>query len=319
MSNRFALFCGVALLFAVSPACAGEDAGLPKGTSLSVAVSPTRVTVGDRIVYNLTAQLPPGTELLPPSVPSRAGGFSITPLGKKEAKGSISYVYELRTYETGDKLIPAPELVFKNSRGGTSRISPGSVPVVVESVLGAEAKDIKDIKPPLDLAYFPAGLLLGTLAACAVAAAVILVLRRRKTGKPAAPSAAMPPHVIAYRALERLLAMKLISQGRVKEYYIRLSDIVRRYVEGRFGIKAPDRTTEEFLAEVGVSGLLDPRSRALIGDFLEQSDMVKFARYGPSDNEINGAYDAAKRFVDETCNTATKVTSYGFRVKRDRR
>jgi len=301
------LWCATILV--ATAAVGGSEsarAWLPEGVRVSASVNPTRMTIGDRILYTLTVTAPEGIEIARPSVPGEAGGFRIMPLGLRQGKGTISYLYDLRMYETGEKLIPAPVVVVKNRDGRTASLSPGTIPIVVESVLSADSRDIRDIKPPLELGYIPMRLFVWVLIGAAlVAGAAILFLRRMRERKVAAPPL-LPPHLAAYAELDRLLAMNLISQGRVKEYYIRLSDIVRRYIEGRFGLKAPDRTTEEFLAEAGASGLLDARARTLVGDFLEQCDMVKFAQYGPTGDEITGAHAAAKRFVDETAPVRTK-------------
>ena len=70
-------------------------------------------------------------------------------------------------------------------------------------------------------------------------------LLRRKAG--AEREEKIPAHEQAYRELERLLARELIEKGQVKEFYAGVSGVLRRYIENRFGLKAPERTTEEFL------------------------------------------------------------------------
>ncbi|MDD5556851.1 MAG: hypothetical protein PHN82_06325, partial [bacterium] len=132
----------------------------------------------------------------------------------------------------------------------------------------------------------------------AVAAAAAVLRRRRRRGPPAAP--ARPAHEIALEEIARLLAADLPGRGLVREFYASLSDIVRRYIERRFGLNAPDRTTEEFLLEAGAAGGLPERERGLVGDFLARCDLVKFARYGPRAGEIAGAAAAARRFIEET-------------------
>ncbi len=94
--------------------------------------------------------------------------------------------------------------------------------------------------------------------------------------------------------------MDLISKGRIKEYYYRLSNIVRHYIENRFNLMAPERTTEEFLAEMMVTGKLTEDHKELVGNFLEHCDMVKFAAYGPDSREIENSFNSAKKLVDET-------------------
>lgn len=285
----------------VAPAASGRIE-----VSVVAHASPTRVTVGDRILYTLGVAVPKGTSVTFPSVGQLLGDFRVRDLGRSSSAGSknerdeFTQVYEMRVYKTGERFIPSMTVALKNMQGETQRIETGEIAVRVESVLDKEAKDIKDIKPPLALAYAPGLFFLWIALGGAAVAAAIVWVRRRKSGKTVLQPPPPPPHVIAYEELKRILAMNLVAKGRVKEYYIRISGVVRLYIEGRFGLRAPERTTEEFLDEASRSGLLDARARTLVGDFLESCDMVKFARYGPSAGEIDEAYKSARRFVDET-------------------
>src|SRR5207245_506058 len=82
--------------------------------------------------------------------------------------------------------------------------------------------------------------------------------------KRAAPSAPRrPPHEIAAAELERLRGRRLVEHGAFKEYYSALSDIVRRYLEDRFKLRAPEMTTEEFLLATARDGRLMPAHRAV--------------------------------------------------------
>jgi len=65
-------------------------------------------------------------------------------------------------------------------------------------------------------------------------------------------------------------------------------------------VRAPEMTTEEFFAALRGSEILSAAHKNLLKDFLALCDIVKFARYGPTTDEIDRSYDAAKRFVDET-------------------
>src|SRR4029077_9600432 len=89
-------------------------------------------------------------------------------------------------------------------------------------------------------------------------------------------------------------------QGLFKEYYSALSGIVRAYVERRFGVRAPEMTTEEFLLTTARGGRLQGAYRALLGEFLGQSDLVKFARHVPTLADSERAWASARRFVEET-------------------
>jgi len=76
--------------------------------------------------------------------------------------------------------------------------------------------------------------------------------------------------------------------------------IVRRYLEDRFVVRAPEMTTEEFLEATARSAVLQPGQRQLLGDFLAESDLVKFARHVPTLADSDRVLGAAERFVDET-------------------
>ena len=86
----------------------------------------------------------------------------------------------------------------------------------------------------------------------------------------------------------------------MEEYYVTLSGIVRHYLEGRFGLRAPEMTTDEFFELMSGDGTLVRAHKELVNEFLAHCDLVKFARYGPSSEEIGGAYGAAVRLVRET-------------------
>ena len=69
---------------------------------------------------------------------------------------------------------------------------------------------------------------------------------------------------------------------------------------GAVGSLFPERTTEEFLLEMTVTGKLSGVHKELVGNFLEHCDMVKFAAYGPDSREIESSFNSAKKLVDET-------------------
>src|SRR5262249_34141795 len=100
--------------------------------------------------------------------------------------------------------------------------------------------------------------------------------------------------------LVELKRRNLIAAGAFKEYYSTLSDIVRAYLEQRFRLRAPEMTTEEFLLTTAREGRLEPVHRRLLGEFLSESDLVKFARHLPTIADSERAWTAARRFVDET-------------------
>ncbi len=164
------------------------------------------------------------------------------------------------------------------------------------------AEEIKDIKPPVffPYSYMPLIIIFSLVLLATSVFLVKLFLNKIKKGQKEFAYPSKPAHQIAYEALELLRNKNLPVIGNVKEYYIDLSDIVRHYIENRFDIRAPEMTTEEFLFSLRDSGDLTGTHKNLLKEFLSHCDMVKFAKYGPTQEEIEGSFNVAKKLVDET-------------------
>jgi hypothetical protein len=101
------------------------------------------------------------------------------------------------------------------------------------------------------------------------------------------------------RARQKLQeALAFIAQP--KPFCTLVSDTVRFYLEERFEFRAPERTTEEFLHELRGTNLLLPDQKESLGEFLQQCDLVKFAKYEPGEPELRGMHGSAVRLVEET-------------------
>jgi len=160
--------------------------------------------------------------------------------------------------------------------------------------------DIKDVKPPMGLPdLWWLWLLLGLMAA---AVGIYFWLRRKKLPpEPLKPQVSeLPPWEKAYQQLEALRGDNLLDQGLFKEFFTRVADIARHYMEGRFNIRAPHMSTEEFLYYLGISGHLNDTQKTALTEFLNSCDMVKFAKYAPTITEAWKNFDLAKRLVDDT-------------------
>ena len=117
-------------------------------------------------------------------------------------------------------------------------------------------------------------------------------------------------HDDAIEALRRLRRRELLENGAVKEYYSSLSDIVRAYVEGLAEIPASRMTTEECVLSSARSDRIVAVHRALLGDFLLEADLVKFAHHLPSPADAERAWSWALRFVDETSAAAREESMH---------
>jgi hypothetical protein len=130
----------------------------------------------------------------------------------------------------------------------------------------------------------------------ALCAGAWLAWRHWKKAAAAAAPPSIPPHVRARRALDAALA--LLSDP--KAFTIAVSGAIRSYLEERFEFHAPDRTTEEFLHELKGTNLLTTEQKLRLGDFLATCDLIKFARYEPTETELRAMHAAALKLVNET-------------------
>ena len=151
-------------------------------------------------------------------------------------------------------------------------------------------------KPLIEIAngWFWVWVAVGVIALVAIAIVAWNYYRKKAAAPVFVPP--VPPHIRARRALER--ALSLISEP--KPFTTTVSDTLRIYLEERFSFRAPERTTEEFLYEMQNSRLLTTDQKASLADFLSQCDLVKFAKYEPTETELRNLHAAALRLVNET-------------------
>ncbi len=173
-----------------------------------------------------------------------------------------------------------------------------SSPVLVRPPLpaAADTNDLRPIKPPVEI---PSGWewLVWTLAVLAVAVALFFLFRwwLRRLATPAIVPV-IPPPVRARQRLEQ--ALQLLADPRL--FCIAVSDALRVYLEERFELRAPERTTEEFLVDLQTATHLNDAQKRSLADFLERCDLVKFARFEPTESALSELHESALRLVDET-------------------
>lgn len=174
-------------------------------------------------------------------------------------------------------------------------------------------KTIYDIKQPLPMpvkvAEFAGYTGVGLLIAALVAGTILLIVRavRRKSGAESTKPKELP-HVVAIRHLEMLHNQKLWQNGKVKEYYSRLTEILREYLAGRYGVGAMEMTTDEIVTAMK-SLNLSAKHIAQLGTLLTESDLVKFAKYLPSEEYHEEAYNTVYYFVEESKEIAEEIVA----------
>ena len=141
-----------------------------------------------------------------------------------------------------------------------------------------------------------------------VAGIVLWLVTQRRTKVHPDPRR-LPAHIIAREAIKRLNERGYIEQAACEPFFLELSAIVRRYIVDRFDVDAPDLTTEEFIETARHSKRLSAGQHELIREFLEQSDLVKFARAQPEGATMERALEAAIRLIVETQEKGTSKTA----------
>ena len=156
--------------------------------------------------------------------------------------------------------------------------------------------DLRLLSPPepFHLPYWP---VFASLVAIVLIGWIIRA-RRAKSTAHSVEDALLKAHADALAELERLFA--LIDREQSRPYAIESSAIIRRYIEARFDLDAPTRSTEEFLTEAQRSPKLAPEYQTLLTDFLQCCDLLKFARTLADRNELVKLHESAIRFVKET-------------------
>lgn len=291
-------------LAAAAPAIAAEA---PPVVVTARAV-PDTATIGGHVRYEVEVSAAPGVEVVLGQPAERLGPFEVVDFGEEPAavrdgRRVVTRWFTLVGFDVGNHLVESPPVAYRTAGSDLVRVEPVETRISIDGLVGdaLEQAKLRDIAPPMPIPVDWRGPLLvggGVLLVVALGAAGWWLVRRRRARAPGPPPVA--PHVRAMAALAALEAERLPERGEVKAYYAALSDVVRHYLEDRFGVRAPEMTTEEFLVAAARGAALSATHRGLLADFLRECDLVKFARHRPGADAAARAMDAARRFVAET-------------------
>ncbi|HRH56644.1 MAG TPA: hypothetical protein PLS10_03255 [Chitinophagales bacterium] len=227
-----------------------------------------------------------------------------TPIDTVKKAGQYEYhqLVNLIVFDTGKILLPQFQF-FVNNNGKVDTILSEAILVHVAGVKIDTTKDIKDIKEPLKIPLTFQEILPYLIGAfiLAILAGVItwFFMERKKKQKPVDEKYLLPPHVWAFKELDKLQQEKLWQTGEVKNYYSRLTDIARTYIELRYKIPAMEKTTDELMASMH-KGMMKQSLKKELNEVLVLSDFVKFAKAQPDFMENENAFKIIKDFIDKT-------------------
>jgi hypothetical protein len=271
-------------------------------------VEPRRVLLGAPLVYEL-ALTHPKEHRYELATEGALGAFEV--LGQERSRDDAgqravtTFRVRLALYELGEH--PLPELAFEVATPeGRGRFRTRGPSVEGVSALPPDAQAqgaaLKDLKPPEDVpvrSWRLLGWLAGGLLALGAAYALWRLWRRPRPSAPAVVAPALPLEERTLAALQALGAEGLPARGLHKEFYSRLTDVLRGYLGERYRFEARECTTGELVSvlhRLRAGGLpLEP-----LRDFLEEADLVKFAKMQVDASACDAALAFGRRLVTAT-------------------
>ena len=297
---------GIILALMISATAWAEETPSPFLVNTEIALSTNTIYIGDPVKATLTVQHPKGSQIDLPDLQKgkeiRVRDQHVTVNDEHPDYTQTMVDYTLTSFDVGNHVLSSGIVAVATSDGELLKSAFPFALIEVKSALTNENANMHDIK---DLATWPGRILIWVyvLILVIIAAALVGILAKHFLNKPRTILHMPPPppaHETALQALNILKAKGWIEALNIEPFYIELSDIVRHYIEARFDIHAPEQTTEEFIRETATSNILSMDHQSLTQQFLEQCDLVKFARYRPEKTDMTNAYDSAERLVQET-------------------
>ena len=261
------------------------------------------IRIGEQTHIRLQVSCPKGKNILwPVLADTLIKGLQITNRSKTDTikSDTLRHSSEIRleqnitltSFDSGYYAIPP----FRFYPGGDTT-HPLLTEAILLRVVGMKVdttQAIKDIKQPVDAPFdwhelIP--MIKWVLAGVAVLLVIIMFLRyfiKKKKVSPEPVKIQEPAHLLALRNLEKLRDQKLWQEGKLKEYQSTLTDILRLYIEQRYGICAMEQTSEEILSSLR-SLPLGEENRSRLKQIFFLADLVKFAKQNalPGENEMS--------------------------------
>ncbi|MCX6826257.1 MAG: BatD family protein [candidate division Zixibacteria bacterium] len=276
------------------------------GITIETSVDKSEIYIGDLINYRLSIIHDSNIILTPPPIGANLGTFDVKDYQidqtVKQKNGQIKSEsrFLLTTFTTGEYVIPPIPIEFRRPDGTVNYLISEPTIIRVKSLLAdsSDSADIRDIKEPLAfktsraLYYYLAGaalLLLGGY--------YIYWLIRKRRSHPAALVDLRKPWEIAYSDLALLKEKNYQAEGKCKQFYVELTDIIRAYLERIYERPVLDMTTEEFLGNIVESAIADGLY-ARLKSFLQFADLVKFAKLMPETEKVQSDFEEAVGMVE---------------------
>ena len=304
----------LSLLLAVTPVLAPVDAGTVKPLEPVVPLriertaTPLQAPLGTPFVYELVLQHLP-TQRYELRAPKDLGPFELLEVQRSRLDGkdraTTRFRLKMSLFELGKHTLPTLTFDVTDADGVRPYVTEG-IEVEAVSALPPDAQqkgaELMDIKGPEEVPIRSYRLLWGALGLIAAAVGGVFLYRYLKRPRPLKAELLPPPLPLATRtrnALEALREENLPAHARGREFYFRLSDIVRAYLGERYGLEALECTSSELLEKIrrlSVPAL--PREE--LHAFILQADFVKFAKFPVTEVDCANALEFGFTLVQKT-------------------
>jgi hypothetical protein len=272
----------------------------------SASLDTTQYRIGEWIPLHLEVTTPKNTQITWPLIDNHIEELEVlrrTEIDSIQSDQATTWkqILTLTAFDSGFYAIPAFDFIIENDT-----VSTRAMVLRIHSVdIDTSQLDIKPIKEPIEAPLTFKEILPYLLGALGLIALLILayILWKKRKQRPIAevaqPEITIPPHEWAEQELQKLKREKLWEHGETKAYYIRLTDILRRYIELRYHQPAMESTTDEIMARLAILSLGKPLLEKVRAT-LVLSDLVKFAKAKPLENEHIQCFETVEQFVRET-------------------
>ena len=296
------------LAFNLPTLFAAEKTTLAKAAAPSISVkaevNKAFITIGDPMTYTVSIKHAPDVQILSSVTPPPEDTFKLKKVEDINRKEGTSLVegrkYLLTCFRLGEFILDPQEIKYREGGGEVKTIQTDKIYVTVKSVAeGEEKKDIRGIKSVLRLeASLVPWIITGIILLLFVTGLVIYRRLKKSKDQPAEPEIKLTLEEQAILELTQLYESDLLRKGKVKEYHLKLSEILKNYFERRFQILAVESTTDEINKMLRQKNI-EMKLRNKIAEVLEAADLAKFAKWKPDPQVIKEHFQKSKEIIEE--------------------
>jgi uncharacterized repeat protein (TIGR01451 family) len=271
------------------------------------------IYIGDQIKYTITVDQPADVTLsLPSFIDTLVKNIDIIagPVSdsvKKDGRIMITDQYLITSFDSGFYQLNPVYAELKNEEGirrfysDYTQLEVNRVNIAPADTTAKIYDIIEPYRAPLTVGEMLPWILAALLLAVIIWFAIKYIKRIRSSKSPEETIINPDPaHVIAFRELEKLREEQLWQKGEIKYYYTRLTEILRQYLENRFGVFSLELTTSETLDALVKSGFKKDASYNILKTILTGADLVKFAKHKPEVAEHEVHFQNSFDFVKAT-------------------